>query len=184
MQHSFRDLIYVGDGWGQALFASESDSPRLNGRGGLGDITNISLEENLPPHCNCPEYQRTMGEQGLNGECWHVTEAPKALAYWTARLNLGDMQNPEFDALWSTWWPRRLPIDLRCEEQGSYKGKSREDWALWYMALRDEYEARIVARRNLERSTTEDFIRTFFGPDAVKGQDTFWRETPKEGGGE
>lgn len=152
MDKTWRSLIYIGrdgfDGWYQ--FAVEDDSPRLNGKGGLGWLIRLHDDEVMyhrDEHvaCYCDEYDN-------KGTCWHVEEAPKALRYWVARLQLGETRPHDFDELWHRWWPRRLAIDLRCEEQGSYKGKAREEWQLWFCALLDEFEARTVAVRNLERA--------------------------------
>ena len=91
MQHSFRDLMFIGrDGFdGHYQFAAERETPRLNGRGGLGWLVRVHNDE-LVCHrdghvfCYCDEFE-------AQGNCWHAEFAPVALHYWTARLNLGDM---------------------------------------------------------------------------------------------
>lgn len=139
---TWRHLIYLGDVNAFPAFASESDSQRLAGRGGMGYLTSVTL---LGNECNCPGFQ-------TQHKCWHVAEAPKALTYWRVRLKLGTMKPDVFDSYFDEWWPRREPIMARCEEGGGFKGKTADEWELWFAALLDERNAREGAYKKLGRT--------------------------------
>lgn len=142
VNHTFRELIYLGSGWGQDLFAAESDSMRLAGRGGMGYCVNISMEGVDGVHCNCPAAP----------DCWHVREAPNALNYWRIRLKHGEMSREQFDAFYQQWWPKRTAIMERAKQGGEFKGKSETGWGLFFSALLDEFNTRSVAYGKLERT--------------------------------
>ena len=134
--HNWRDLLYLGEYEGAHLFAAESDSARLNGRGGLGHLVRFYLHgKDWIAYCSCPSPHN----------CWHAREAPLAHRYWELRDGLSSRTAAEFDKLHNQWWPKREATMERAAAEGNYLGRSHADWELFFVALLDEYEARTAA---------------------------------------
>lgn len=148
--HTFRELIYLGHVNAFPAFAAESDSLRLAGRGGMGYLVSVDL---FGSHCNCP---------ALDG-CWHAREAPVALSYWQKRLGFAEKTREDFDTFWAQWWPKHDAITERCRAAGEFKGKSEQEWTLFFSALLDEYNARSVAYGKVERAFGKDLLDAVLG---------------------
>lgn len=144
-KHTWRELLYLGEYEGAHLFAAESASARLNGRGGLGHLVRyITHTEGYEVHCSCSSGGCTIDHETVSGggECWHRREACAAYTYWLIRDGLSSRTAAEFDRLHAEWWPKREDITAI---EGAHLGKSAEEWLMFYTALLDEYEARAAA---------------------------------------
>lgn len=154
-QYSWRNLIYCGrlgmSGWHQ--FAAESETARLDGRGGLGWLAMYKPAEDDPGdavECNCPAFK-----DGDPASCWHVREAPKAWFYWSQRNRFTAMSREDFDAFYAKWWPKYRGILGAAKRDGHYKGQDPERWDLFYAALLNEWAARAAADGKVKQAGVE-----------------------------
>ena len=158
-QHTWRELIYIGQDsfsgdWQQ--FAAESESARLDGRGGLGwrveyhPRRHQSGDTTEYISCNCPAFKDDRPDS-----CWHAREAPKASFYWTQRERFTAMERAEFDTFYAKWWPRYTGILGSAKRDGQYKGQDADRWELFFAALLNEWAARTAADTRVKQSDLE-----------------------------